>query len=64
MRKGVRLDSGKINIVEKLRILIDDQRKLKGEALIMPCCYDGLTARLVEQVNLFFVTFLHILVLI
>jgi 2-methylisocitrate lyase-like PEP mutase family enzyme len=32
---------------QKLRDLL-----AKGEILTMPCCYDGLTARLIEQVSI------------
>lgn len=43
--KGVMgMSLGKTSAAEKLRELLD-----RPEILIMPCCYDGLTARLVED---------------
>eukprot|EP00611_Tribonema_gayanum_P021332 TRINITY_DN4077_c0_g2_i1.p1 TRINITY_DN4077_c0_g2~~TRINITY_DN4077_c0_g2_i1.p1 ORF type:complete len:339 (-),score=102.86 TRINITY_DN4077_c0_g2_i1:336-1352(-) len=38
----------RLSNTDKLRELLAEQERT-GEALIMPCCYDGLTARLVEQ---------------
>lgn len=51
-KSEVRMSSSKPSAADKLRGLIS-----RPEILIMPCCYDGLTARLVED-NGFPLTFM------
>lgn len=35
--------------VKKLRQMLTDQRENQKSTIIMPCCYDGLTAKLIEN---------------